>query len=198
MTALAQVLKSAGRKVNRSGMASSEILVLSGALIIILSMAVPSLRYSQQQALIQQARLDMIEILQAGGRFFTDYTKWPSEFSGQYGDYRYGRDTPNAHVFNPLRGIAGEGNPTHTVNPRIVTYLEPNMAAPGRSGLNLQGDWLDPWGTPYQVVVDTDLNNTCMIDQSTYPPQIGHGMIIWSCGPDRVSETKDDIVSWDL
>lgn len=198
MTALTQVLKKASAGNSRRGMASSEALILTGFLIILISAVLPTLRYARQQAHIKQARLDIIEILNGAQRYFDDYTKWPSEYAGEYGDHRYGRRTPNAHVFNPLRAIPGAGNPDHAVNPRVVTYLEPPTAEPNRSGVNKQGDWLDPWGTPYQVVVDTDLNYTCFIDRSTYPPQIGFGMIVWSCGPDRISETEDDILSWAL
>ncbi len=98
---------------------------------------------------------------------------------------------------NVLRAVAGPGNPGYSVNSKRIAFIEVREAEPGWSGLDQQGNFLDPWGQPYQIVLDTDLDNSCDISGSIYGRRIGEGMAVWSCGPDRESDTVDDVLSWE-
>jgi hypothetical protein len=82
------------------------------------------------------------------------------------------------------------------LNVHRMIFLEAPAFRPGRSGLDAEGRFLDPWGTPYQIVLDANLDNICDTPNSVYNNMIGEGIIAWSCGPDRVSDTSDDILSW--
>lgn len=132
----------------------------------------------------------------AGRRFYTEYGIWPSRHVKESGDVRFGLDIPNGEVLNVLRSIAGPGNEDDSVNPNHVVFIEFPRARRGESGLDESGNFLDPWGTPYQVVLDTDLNTVCDIANSVHGTGIPWGMVVWSCGPDRLSDTSDDILSW--
>jgi hypothetical protein len=54
----------------------------------------------------------------------------------------------------------------------------------------------DPWGNPYVITLDLNLDDRC--DDAAYsPPSINAPVAIWSFGPDGRPETKDDnILSW--
>jgi hypothetical protein len=130
--------------------------------------------------------------------FHSEYGIWPSLYSGEYGDYRYGRSLSNALVINVLRGVAGPGNPQHAVNPRQIGFIEVAPAERGLSGLDSGGNFIDPWGVQYQIVLDTDLDESCDIEYSIYGYRQGQGAAIWSCGYDGISDTADDILSWEL
>ena len=182
--------------MRRSGLAQPEVVFLLAAGLALASAVVPAgyaIRARQRVAL---ARSDVTALLQAGRRFYREYGVWPSSRTGEKGDRRFGSELPNAEVLNILCALDRAGNEAHAVNRKRIVFLETSPAQPGLSGVDGRGEFLDPWGTPYQVVLDTDLNNICEIPGSAYPRQIGQGMLAWSCGPDRRSDTSDDVLSW--
>ena len=140
----------------------------------------------------------MERLLSAGARYRLEYGTWPAaRRPGAAGDMRFGlHDAPNREVINALLAQDGQGNEDHALNPRRMIFLEMGSHRPGRAGLNDEGDVLDAWGEPYQIVVDTDLDGVSEVEDSIYAGGIDGGMIIWSCGPDRKSDTRDDLLSW--
>lgn len=170
--------------------------ILAGAFLIAATAAITVVWGWRLHARQQMVYRDLSRLIRAGESFFREYGIWPTPHSGQYGDFRYGRDFPNAFVINILRSVPGDGNAGHSVNSRRIVYLEASPCTPGVSGLNEAGSLLDPWGHPYQIVLDTDLDNSCQIENSIYGAMPGYGMVAWSCGPDRISDTEDDICSW--
>lgn len=187
-----------GIRPGNQGWTRSEAVFLAGVLVVLCSVLGPAAYWWNQQRLEGQVRQDFFRILDAAEQYYQDYQQWPTEYSGVFGDYRYGQSLSNAEVINILRAIDGPGNQDHAQNTAQTVYLEASSAEQGTSGLTDTGAYIDPWGNPYQIVVDTDLNNTCYINRSTYPPQIGYGILIWSYGLDGISDTRDDICSWRL
>ena len=151
----------------------------------------------RQQNQLRRVATDFGVIVSAIDRYYNEYRTWPSLYMGQEGDTRYGADRPNAEVLRVLRAEAGAGNPEHIANPNRIAFLPLLLE---REGLNREmggeGDYLDPWGSPYQVVLDTDANQSCFAEGSGYGLQPDQDLLVWSCGPDRVSDTKDDILAW--
>ncbi|MBN1270367.1 MAG: hypothetical protein JXB04_12320 [Kiritimatiellae bacterium] len=174
----------------------AELAVLLGVVVIVFSLAGSALTVLQRERRAATVRSDLRALLEAGRRFYAEYGAWPTAQAGDYGDCRYGRRIPNAEVMNALRAVDGPGNAGHALNTRRIVFF--HGAAQGRRGAGLAdtGDFLDPWGRPYQIVLDADLDNACDIEASIYGRRAGEGMVVWSCGPDRVSDTKDDILSW--
>lgn len=170
--------------------------IYGGLLLILISIVVPSWVVYDQNRRNALARADLRAMISASERFFLDYGYWPSPHTGVLDDMRYGREIGNDAVMNILRAEDGIGNEAHRNNPNRIVYIRIPPRTRGNSGLNERGDFLDPWGTPYQMVLDTDLNNMCQMTQSIYPNQVGVGIVVWSCGSDRRSDTPKDILSW--
>ena len=173
-----------------------ETAIIAGLVIILISIILPAIRWTHIQGNLRMVKADMQALIEASRLFYTDYGIWPCKNVVEEGDFRYGQEVPNREVMNVLRSISGPGNEKDAVNPKHVVFIEFGPYQPGVSGLSDQGDILDPWGIQYQIVLDTDLNTVCDIPDSLHGAGIPGGIVIWSCGPDRVSDTPDDILSW--
>ena len=109
-------------------------------------------------------------------------------------DVRFGTPAnPNRLLCEVLLGEPGKGG---ALNRGDVRYLRAETAGYRHSGVNGEGDWVDPWAQPYQVILDVDDNNVCDLPGTRYGSAIGVPVAIWSYGPDRKPETPDDIISW--
>lgn len=173
-----------------------ELAILAGAALIAVSVLGPlgwTIHLARRTAVVKR---DMAALTEAGTRFYLEYGIWPSARQCEYGDCRFGTRVPNREVVNALRAVEGEGNEGDENNPQRIVFIDVAGADRGRSGVNGEGDYVDPWGTPYQMVLDSDLNGVCDVVGTIYGAGIGVGMLVWSCGPDRRSETRDDILSW--
>ncbi len=180
----------------RGGMARAEWLILSGILILVLGIAGPLAWNARRSDRIRQARSDIITVHQAVMQYYRDTGELPApaDHAGRdtrYGDIRRFDLHPNADVLNRLRGVVASAAGG-------TAYVDFPRYSGGRGGLSDEGELLDPWGTPYQLVLDNDLNNSCSIDRSIYGVIIGETVVIWSCGPDGETDTDDDICSWRL
>ena len=96
------------------------------------------------------AKNDVLRISDAVLRYETEYGKLPP--GGADG-------TVDGTLMRVLTATeeANEGNPfsDNTVyNPRKIVFLEVNAASKNRSGINENGDFLDPWGNVYQITLD--------------------------------------------
>ena len=170
--------------------------LVTGLLLVVVSLIGPLVWWMVLHRHLAMVHRDMESLVQAGRRFHEEYGIWPSQYVRESGDLRYGRELSNAEVLHVLRAIAGPGNEGDAVNPNHIVFFEPPPAVAGRSGLNEQGEYVDPWGNPYQMVMDNDLNSVCDISDSMHGMGIEQGIVVWSCGPDGASDTGDDILSW--
>ncbi len=176
---------------------SAERLLGAGLALILVALLIPSCVAYEGARRERMVLRDMDRFIAAAERFFLEYGYWPSPHMGQPNDVRYGTTRSNQQVLNPLRAVAGPGNEGHELNPNRIVYLEVRPRRWGRSGLNDAGEWIDPWGMPYQIVLDTDMNNVATIADSIYANQMDAGVVIWSYGRDRKRDTVQDILSWD-
>ncbi len=174
----------------------AEKLIGGGVLLIVLSIIIPVWVTVESDRREAMTRADLDMLVSASERFFFDYGYWPSPHMGTAGDVRYGREAGNELVMNILRAIDGPGNEGHRLNPDRIEYVDVGYRGRGRSGVTETGRFVDPWGSPYQIVLDTDMNNVCTMTQTIYPNQTGVGVVAWSFGSDRRSDTDRDILSW--
>jgi len=179
------------------GFARAELLILLGLLVIVISIVVPAAWAVRNRLRHRQVEADFDRVAYAVDRYFMEYRTWPSLYTGAYVDTRYGQEIPNREVVNALRARSGPGNPAHRLNPHRIDFLEVGAYAEGRSGLDERGEYLDPWGAPYQLVMDTNLDQHCYVVDSVYGKQMDIDFLMWSYGPDRQSDTADDILSWE-
>jgi hypothetical protein len=182
----------------RRGATRPELVFFLACVLLVLSVVIPSRVAVVQRRHLALARSDIRLLVNAGEKFMREYGVWPTARTSDRGDVRFGRELPNREVIHALKAVDADGNEDHAVNPQRIDFLTaPAYTAEG-SGLNDAGEYLDPWGSPYQIVFDTDFNDVCDVQNSIYGRLIGEGIIIWSCGPDRKSDTLDDILSWKM
>ena len=210
-----------------------ELLVVITVIAILMALLFPAFRGVQDQAKRTQAKNDLTQIVTAVNAFYTEYGKYPLP-TDTTGDFIFGpggnSDPPsNSELFYTLRAInAGTMNANNAANPRQIVFISPpsvKVPTNPRSGIATQaatincfsvgvGDFVDPWGTPYNVKIDGNYDN--QITTNPYgnnngagPQPLTIGLIAWSLGSDGVLGTKttgctgnniytdsDDVISW--
>jgi len=180
----------------KAGVARAELLALTGLALIVLAAVVPSVMAARQRQRVARVREDFKALSLATQQYFREYLTLPSAHIGKGSDTRYGASIPNQELVGILRGQPTAGIPEVELNPNRVEFLFVPARKEGWSGLDESGQFLDPWGTPYQVVLDTDLDGSCEVANSIHGRHAGKELLVWSCGPDRRSDTPDDICSW--
>jgi prepilin-type N-terminal cleavage/methylation domain-containing protein len=187
-----------------------ELLVVVGIIVILAGLLFPAFNGVQNQARSTQAKNDLTQIVNAVNAFYTDYGKYPLVTA----DTTYGpAGTANNVLLNVLRAV------DTTNNPRQIVYINPpyvKTPANPRSGIATQAttingisvavnDYVDPWGTPYNVAIDggydNQLTNPYTANTGAGPSPLAIGVIAWSQGRDQVQGTtnfsaSDDVISW--
>ena len=216
-----------------------EILTVIAIISILMSILMPVLAKIRDRARAASARNDVMQIVVAVSNYATEYGKTPpleSPSSGSGGgamrdgtDIVVGSPTAKARIannalFNTLRAIAEEPNVDHKLNPRRTIYFttrsvsDPDHPRGGfldRTGSRnggLKGCFFDPWGTQYNVILDTNLDDVLDVTQvysdfvDSEKPRVPAAA--FSLGKDekigtdgdgqfrRGSEASDDIASW--
>jgi hypothetical protein len=175
----------------------AERLIVCGWLVLITATVLSVAAAARHHRVLRMVRSDFRVIEESCVLFLRAYQRWPVPKDLLY-DQRFGQpeETPASHLFNALRAIDGPGNRAHVINPERKVFLELRPAAPGRSGLRPDGDFLDPWGSPYQVILDVNGDNICEILETRFGSALSTRVAVWSYGPDRRSDTVDDRFSW--
>ncbi|HEV7403006.1 MAG TPA: hypothetical protein VGO11_08775 [Chthoniobacteraceae bacterium] len=131
----------------------------------------------------------------------------------------------NAALFNVLRDIDRAPNANHALNPKRQVFFAGNAVSnPQRpkggfletaSSGGAQGAYYDPWGSQYNIVIDSNLDGSLEVS-GFYPDFAGPavpkveagGAGVFSLGKDRQlgigkdhkykdgTEVSDDILSW--
>jgi prepilin-type N-terminal cleavage/methylation domain-containing protein len=221
------------RSLHAPGFTLIELLVVIAIIGILVGLLLPAFKAVQNQARQVQAKNDLTQIVNAVNAFYTEYGKYPT---GTTSDVIYGPGgtAANNALFNELQGCPTTGvfpptcSANSTLNTRQIVFISPpavkNRTNP-RSGIATQaatincfsvaiGDFVDPWGTPYNVEIDGNYDN--QITTNPYgnnngagPQPLTIGVIAWSLGSDGVLGTKttgctgnniytnsDDVISW--
>jgi len=151
-----------------------------------------------------QAKNDLTQIVTAVNAFYTEYGRYPLATSDS-------TIINNADLLYSLRAIPlGANAPVNgvpAINSRSIVFINPNVkdSINPRSGIGGDGQFYDPWGTPYRVAIDGDYNNN--INPNPYtantgagPGTLTQGVIAWSLGKDGTQGTdfkaSDDVISW--
>jgi prepilin-type N-terminal cleavage/methylation domain-containing protein len=191
-----------------------ELLVVIAIIAILIGLLFPAFSAVQNQAKRTQAKNDLTQIVNAVNAFYTEYGKYPLVTADT--TYGPGGGTANNLLFNVLRAMDA------TNNPRQIVFISPpyvkNPTNP-RSGIATQattingiavaiGDFVDPWGTPYNVAIDgnydNQLTNPYTADSGAGPSPLNIGVIGWSLGKDQAGGSgnkssgagDDDVISW--
>ena len=186
-----------------------ELLVVILIIGILVAFAFPAFQGVLERAKKVQAKNDLTQIVTAVNAFYTEYGKYPLVTA----DTIYGPGgTSSADLFYSLRAVAS-GN---VVNTRQIVFISPPTVkdtSNPRSGIGNDGQFYDPWGTPYAIEIDGNYDN-----QITNPyggsggagaSPLYQGVIAWSLGKDKTlgnngnniykasaGVQSDDVISW--
>jgi prepilin-type N-terminal cleavage/methylation domain-containing protein len=186
-----------------------ELLVVMAIIAILIGLFLPTLFGFYERAKKVQAKNDLTQIVNAVNAFYTEYGKYPlatndntiANNSGLMYTLRADATTANS---NP--------NANNAVNTRQIVYISPRIlgTAPVRSAIaSDNGQFYDPWQTPYNVAIDGNYDNQITTNpygnnRGAGPMPLPQGVIAWSLGKDGelgsgtpLSFTgSDDVISW--
>jgi prepilin-type N-terminal cleavage/methylation domain-containing protein len=189
-----------------------ELLVVIAIIAILIGLLFPAFQAVQNQAKRTQAKNDLTQIVTAVNAYYTEYGKYPLVAAD---NTIYGAGgTLNADLFYTLRAVDDGDKGCNVANPRKIAFFSPPDAKDqtnSRSGIKTSdGQWYDPWGTPYVIEIDGGYDNTVAnpytANAGATPLQIG--VIAWSLGKDQTGATApasgdkntgvyaDDVISW--
>ena len=175
----------------RHGFTLMELLIVIAMIAILIGIGYPTFISILEKARKTQAANEEQQIVAAVNGFYTDYGKYPLVTADTI---IAGSTTPsNADLFYSLRAVAlGANAPVNgipAVNPRAIVFIQPPISKTGtKGGINTTtGIWYDPFGSPYNVMIDGSYDNNLTNPYTSDPSPPGGatlylGVIVWSFG----------------
>jgi len=171
-----------------------ELLVVISIVVILAALSFPALNGALDSAKKTQAKSNVVQIAGAVSAYELEYGKLPlltssSSSSDSTGDV-------GTFLTEILGGASGNAN-----NSRTITFLEMSSYKKGKGGTNSSGDYLDPWGSAYKIVLDHSYDNsiTAGTNGQTLRKKVG----VWndpskhSPAPSTTAETRRYVTSWE-
>lgn len=175
-----------------------ELLVVIAIIMILAGILTPVVENAFKRGKITRARSEMSSIVTAIKAYANEYTIMPVASDNGYGDHVYvgtwGYDMSSSsnpkkanYVYNILRGL------NTTNNPKKMVFLEiPEASLKGTCTLQGhehtytadEGYFLDPWGNPYLLIMDTDFDD--QIGGLEEPGTDGKPLLVYSAINDFV------------
>jgi prepilin-type N-terminal cleavage/methylation domain-containing protein len=160
-----------------------ELLVVIVIIATLMGIAFPVFSSIQNQARKTQAKNDVTQIVTAVNAFYTEYGKYPLPATASGDGYSVGDGTtPSKAMFDALRGL------DPALNPRQIVFISPaedtSQASP-KGKLGSDGQFHDPWSSPYSIRVDADYDNKVPNPYGANgagADPIRQGVIAWSLG----------------
>jgi type IV pilus assembly protein PilA len=161
-----------------------ELLVVIVIIAVLMGIAFPVFSTIQNQARKTQAKNDVTQIVTAVNAFYTEYGKYPLPSTASGDGYSVGDGTtPSKAMFDALRGL------DPILNPRQIVFISPaedaTQVSP-KGKLGSDGQFHDPWTSPYTVRIDADYDNKVPnpygANGGAGPDPLRQGVIAWSLG----------------
>jgi len=182
-----------------------EMLVVIAIIAILAGLVLSGVNAALTRADSAKAAAQIADIVNAIKTYYGEYNRWPCADNGS-ADVTYHAAGGNqnasdaqARVINVLRAV------DTTNNPKKIVFLDvPDDAMAGtdkdnRTYIRANGFYLDPWGNPYVITMDTDFNNQCRLSSigvgSPTETLMGRQLAVWSWGPEP-SNTNRHVRSW--
>jgi prepilin-type N-terminal cleavage/methylation domain-containing protein len=182
-----------------------ELLVVIVIIAVLMGVAFPVFSSIQNQAKKTQAKNDVTQIVTAVNAFYTEYGRYPLPTSASGDGYSVGDGTTASKpMFDALRGL------DLGLNSRQIVFISPaeDTTQPSPKGkVGSDGQFHDPWSSPYSIRIDADYDNKVPNPYGTNgagADPIRQGVIAWSFGkdtkPGKDGDSKftgsDDVISW--
>ena len=171
----------------KRGMTLLELLAVISILAILSGLSLSAIHRTKVQSRTRQARLEMARMISAITDYESAYGRFPISFeASRQADQRRedityggviqetltwvagpGYQTNNSEIMAPLLDLEyyGDGAPTinrgHVRNPQRIRFLEANALGGTNAlpGLGVDGQYRDPWGSPYVITLDLNRDN---------------------------------------
>lgn len=179
--------KNSPLKSRNSAFTLIELLTVIAIIAVLMGLLFPALSGAKEQARRAEAKTALGEITSACLNYRVEYGKFPPVTKAQSGSssagyYSYGDTsegkcaTTNDTLFDILRSIDRGENAKFVMNKKQVKFIQTKVAkdkknphsgfADGSDFTANQGQYMDPWGAQYCVVLDAVENET--IDMSPF------------------------------
>jgi prepilin-type N-terminal cleavage/methylation domain-containing protein len=202
-------------RLAQAGFTLVELLVVIVIIAILASLAVPVTNKVMENANKLRIKATMKDLQVAIGHYRTEYNRFPVDLTGSTGGEDIDpipTDGSNSIITTLMAASSGDSN--SNMNRRNIKFIDLPYAKNGSSfgivdsssgtgGADLK--LVDIWGMPYQILLDTNYDNRISnpdasnVDQmisSRAPQYISTSAGVHCYGPDKIVNTKDDIVSW--
>jgi type II secretory pathway pseudopilin PulG len=188
--------------IKERGFTLVELLAVIVTIMILAGMLYPALRSIREGPKKAQAKADIFRLELAIQSFYNEYGRWPANPPSIAAFY----SMLNANR-SPLTGAA-LGGPYDAQNPRAMQFMEFD-----KKFVNAAGEFIDPWGNAYTVLLDNGSNDIGpgsfspdqkANDGETRSPNLSRyqkPILIYSFGPNTVNDSAigpayDDITNW--
>jgi prepilin-type N-terminal cleavage/methylation domain-containing protein len=193
-----------------------ELLVVIVIIAILAALAVPVTNKVMENANTLRLKATMKDIQVAVGHYRTEYNRFPVDMTGATG----GDDidpilTNGSNDFINILMAMTDPAASPNLNSRNLKFVDLPFARNGQSfgvidpsggaGTGAPLQLVDIWGQPYYVLLDTNYDNRLLnpdssnVDQrisGRAPQYLNSTSAMYSLGPDKTVNTKDDVVSW--
>ena len=178
-----------------------EMLVVIGIIAILAGLAFPAITGVMKKAKKVKAQAALKDITLGIKNYQVEYNRYPLT-PGNTSE----EPIPLSQGAQILKVLLGQNDAK--LNPRQISYIEPPLAQNGAGGLEgSDGNYalVDPWGEPYEVILDAnydnkianpDLKNEDSTISRGASPNLIMGVAGMCLGEDKKLHTKDDVVSW--
>jgi prepilin-type N-terminal cleavage/methylation domain-containing protein len=152
-----------------AGFTLIELLVVVSVLIVLGSLAFPAVQSALDRAKKVQAKNDLVQVVAAINAYRSEYGKYPVSVASGTSDAFFGTGTAptgatsygdNEVLINVLRSVPGSNAAVvAALNPRQITFLsarDVKSQTKPLAGVAQTGRFYDPWGAPYEFVLDTN------------------------------------------
>jgi prepilin-type N-terminal cleavage/methylation domain-containing protein len=208
-----------------------ELLVVIAIIGILAAILLPVIARVKQKAMEKKAAAEIAGLVQAIKQYENIYSRWPvtKDVMAAAGtnDVTYGGLVfapagigypTNSDIVTILMDLDQGVNAGHVKNPQRHVLLTPNVVTDSsRGGVGPDGVYRDPWGTPYIISIDLNLDQKCRdafyrykaVSQSVQQSgrvglnglmsatdpngnsddfEFSGSVMVWSLGPDRKAD----------
>lgn len=177
------------RKLDSTGFTLIEMLAVIGIIAILVTALFPAMNAAFRNARRGRAQHEIASLVAAIKSYHSEYGKWPCPNNGVDDQtfHAAGGNAANADAQAQVINLL-------TNNPSKLRFLDVSTSS------LTNGFYLDPWGNPYLITLDTDFDNNCKIKSVEAGKFNGtnvmnKGVCVWSWG-DVKGEAKSVIKSW--